>query len=89
MVEAEMPDAAQAGAGAPLAGGGVVDLEAIIAPFSAPARVDRLLWIADQFSGTPTEIEALRMAGDDVKKVRHVGSDPICGQRPPKPIDPR
>lgn len=46
------------------------DLEAYIAPYSAPAKLDRLLWIAEQSAGTPLELEALRLAGDDVKKVR-------------------
>lgn len=46
------------------------DLEAYIAPYSAPAKLDRLLWIAEQSAGTPLELEALKLAGDDVKKVR-------------------
>jgi len=78
---------AQAGA----AGGGApaapppeaIDLEALLAPYAAPARVDRLLWIAEQFAGTPLELEALRMAGDDVKKVScHRKWDMPSGSRP-------
>jgi len=66
MVEAEMADAAGAAAVAPAA----FDLESYIAPYAAPAKLDRLLWIADQCAGLPLELEALKMAGDDVKKVR-------------------
>lgn len=72
VVEAEMADAPAApGAGAagttPLP---TLDLESYIAPYSAPAKLDRLLWIAEQSAGTPLELEALKLAGDDVKKVR-------------------
>jgi hypothetical protein len=78
MVEAEMADAAPAaaaGAAATTAAQAPAplpfdDLEAYIAPYSAPAKLDRLLWIAEQSAGTPLELEALRLAGDDVKKVR-------------------
>jgi hypothetical protein len=76
VVEAEMADAAAPAAGAagttsptPLPTT-TLDLESYIAPYSAPAKLDRLLWIAEQSAGTPLELEALKLAGDDVKKVR-------------------
>jgi hypothetical protein len=69
-----MADAAPAAAtAAPAAPLPFDDLEAYIAPYSAPAKLDRLLWIAEQSAGAPLELEALRLAGDDVKKVRRPG----------------
>jgi hypothetical protein len=68
MVEAEMADAA--GASPATAAAMPMDLESYVAPLSSPAKLDRLLWIAEQCAGTPLELEALKMAGDDVKKVR-------------------
>ncbi|KAG2488255.1 hypothetical protein HYH03_013245, partial [Edaphochlamys debaryana] len=44
------------------------DLEAYIANYTGHARLDRLLFVAERSAGKPLELEALRMAHDDLKK---------------------
>lgn len=46
-----------------------VNGQAYIANYTGHAKVDRLLFIAERSSGKPLELEALRMAHDELKKV--------------------
>ncbi len=45
------------------------DLDAYIACYTGHTRIDRLLFIAKVSKGQPLELEALKLAHDDLKKV--------------------
>ncbi len=44
-------------------------MQAYASSYSGHARVNRLLFIASKTVGTPTELEALRLAADQLRKV--------------------
>lgn len=45
-------------------------LQAYIGSYTSHTKVDRLLFIADHYQGKPLELEALKLAADEVKQVR-------------------
>ncbi|GIL49002.1 hypothetical protein Vafri_5484 [Volvox africanus] len=47
------------------------DLEAYISNYTGHAKIDRLLFIAERSAGKPLELEALRMAHDELKKTEN------------------
>ncbi|GLI71778.1 hypothetical protein VaNZ11_017122, partial [Volvox africanus] len=50
---------------------GSFDLEAYISNYTGHAKIDRLLFIAERSAGKPLELEALRMAHDELKKTEN------------------
>ncbi|KXZ46324.1 hypothetical protein GPECTOR_45g94 [Gonium pectorale] len=52
----------------PVTDHGSFDLEAYISNYTGHGKVDRLLFIAERSTGKPLELEALRMAHDELKK---------------------
>lgn len=47
-------------------------LQAYISSYTSHTKVDRLLFIAEHSQGKPLELEALKLAADEVKQVRAV-----------------
>lgn len=45
-------------------------LQAYISNYTSHTKVDRLIFIADHYQGKPLELEALKLAADEVKQVR-------------------
>jgi hypothetical protein len=45
-------------------------LQSYIANYTSHAKIDRLVFIADQSRGKPLELEALRLAIDELRKAR-------------------
>jgi COP9 signalosome complex subunit 1 len=58
-------------------------LQSYIAPYTGHNRLNRLVFIAERSVGTPLELEALRLAHDEVKKVGFLASTlsdlRVCG----------
>ncbi|GLC42921.1 hypothetical protein PLESTB_001814700 [Pleodorina starrii] len=54
-----------------LADQGSFDLEAYISNYAGHAKIDRLFFIAERSQGKPLELEALRMAHDELKKTEN------------------
>lgn len=51
-------------------------MQAYISNYTSHTKVDRLLFIADHYHGKPLELEALKLAADEVKQVCLCGSVP-------------
>jgi COP9 signalosome complex subunit 1 len=51
-------------------------LQAYIGSYTQHTKIDRLLFIADHYQGKPLELEALKLAADEVKQVRN----PLVGR---------
>jgi hypothetical protein len=47
-------------------------LQAYIGNYTSHTKIDRLLFIAEHNPGKPLELEALKLAADEVKQVRGV-----------------
>lgn len=45
------------------------DLQAYISSYTSHTKIDRLLYIAEHHQGQPLELEALKLAADEVKQV--------------------
>lgn len=45
-------------------------LQAYISNYTSHTKIDRLLFIAEHNPGKPVELEALKLAADEVKQVR-------------------
>ncbi|KAG2424834.1 hypothetical protein HXX76_014255 [Chlamydomonas incerta] len=51
--------------------GSSFDLEAYIANYTGHSKIDRLLFVAERSAGKPLELEALRMAHDELKRTEN------------------
>jgi hypothetical protein len=54
----------------------VHDLQSHITSYAGHNRITRLIFIATKRAGQPLELEALKLAHDEVKKVRHALAAP-------------
>lgn len=55
-----------------------MSLQAYISNYTSHTKVDRLLFIADHYQGKPLELEALKLAADEVKQVWQVAASPAA-----------
>lgn len=44
-------------------------MQAYISNYTSHTKIDRLLFVAERNRGTPLELEALKLAADEVKQV--------------------
>ncbi len=54
-------------------------MQAYASNYTGHAKVNRLIFIASKTAGTPLELEALRLAAEQLRKVRVPATALVCG----------